>query len=78
MGCSSNSALFGAGHRAINYNYISELQLQIKLGRQLSVQFILRFESSEEVEWGVREQFKSSELGVGRGGGGTRISKIVG
>ena len=32
--------------------HISQLQLQIKVGFQLSVQFVLQFESSEGVAWG--------------------------
>ena len=43
--------------------HIPQLNLQIKVDFQLSVQFILRFESSEEVAW-VREQIESSGEGV--------------
>ena len=49
------------GHSATKYrvtSHIAQLQLQINIGCQLKVQFILCFESSERVVW-VREQFES-------------------
>ena len=64
------------GHSATKYRvtfHIPQLQLQIKLGFQLSVHFILRFESSEEVTWGWGSQLRVVERGRG-----TRTSKKVG
>ena len=65
-GCSTNSSIFlGTVKQKIRVTFhILPLQLQIKVGCQPSVQFFLRFESSEEVAWG-REQFESSGEGTG-------------